>query len=176
MISQTLTKISNLARQIERTNLEFLESKILDRAAILNITTGPEKQEQANAAKETQTEQQTEQQNETNAADDTETAEQQDEQQNEANVADDTETAKQQPEQQNEANRQTTDSAITHSGLFSLYNGGMLHTLGIFYTLCLQTTDHLGLVRGPDPSGADPFDWAASFSELFNERLGYSKP
>lgn len=156
MISRMLTKISNLARQIERTNLEFLDSKILDRAAILNITTGPEKQEQANAAKETQTEQQPEQQNEANAANDTETAEQ--------------------PEQRNEANKQTTDSAITPSGLFSLYNGGMFHTLGIFYTLCLQTTDHLGLVKGPDTSGADPFDWAASFSELFNERLGYSKP
>lgn len=174
MISRMLTKISNLARQIERTNLEFLDSKIMDRAAILNITTGPEKQEQANAAKETQAAEQPEQQKEANAANDTET-EQQPEKENEADAANDTETAEN-LEQQNEANRQTTDSAITPSGLFSLYNGGMFHTLGIFYTLCLQTTDHLGLVRGPDPLGADPFDWAASFSELFNERLGYSKP
>lgn len=138
MTSRMLSKISNLARQIERTNLEFLETKILDRAAILNITTGPEMQEKASAASETQTEHK--------------------------------------PEQQIEANRQTNDASITPVGLFSLCKDGMFHTLGIFYMLCLQTTDHLGLVRGPDPSGPDPFDWAASFSELFNERLGYSKP
>lgn len=156
MASRMLSKITNLARQIERTNLEFLETKVLDRAAILNITTGPEKQEKANAANETQVEQQLEQQNEANAANDTETAKQ--------------------PEQQIEANKQTSDAPMTPSGLFSLCKGGMFHTLGIYYMLCLQTTDHLGLVRGPDPSGADPFDWAASFSELFNERLGYSKP
>lgn len=138
MTSRVLSKISNLARQIERTNLEFLETKILDRAAILNITTGPERQEEANAANATQTEHK--------------------------------------PEQQIEANRQTNDAPTNPDGLFSLCKGGTFHRLGIFYMLCLQTTDHLGLVRGPDPSGPDPFDWAASFSEFFNERLGYSKP
>lgn len=172
MTSRMLSKITNLARQIERTNLEFLETKVLDRAAILNITTGPEKQEKANAANETQVEQQPEQQNEANAANETQ-SEQQPEQQDEANAANETQT--EQPEQQIEANRQTSDAPMTPTGLFSLCKGGMFHTLGIYYMLCLQTTDHLGLVRGPDPSGADPFDWAASFSELFNERLGYSK-
>lgn len=155
MASRMLSKITNLARQIERTNLEFLETKILDRAAILNITTGPEKQEKADAANETKVEQQPEQQNETNAANETQ--------------------IEQQPGQQIEANRQTSDAPMTPTGVFSLCKGGMFHTLGVYYMLCLQTTDHLGLVRGPDPSGADPFDWAAHFSELFNERLGYSK-
>lgn len=135
--TRILPKISHLARQIERANLEFLETKVLDRAIILNITTGPEKHEEPAAADQTEPEQ--------NSA------------------------------QQLETKKQITDSPAISGGLFSVHDGGLFHTLGIFYMLCLQTTDHLGLVRGHDSSGPDPFDWVDSLSDLFNIKLGYSK-
>ncbi|KAH8765998.1 ankyrin repeat-containing domain protein [Diaporthe sp. PMI_573] len=47
--TQTLRKITNLSRQIEKINLEFLETNVMDRAHIINFT-GQEKNEtQANA-------------------------------------------------------------------------------------------------------------------------------
>lgn len=123
---RVLPKIHHLARQIKRTNLEFLETKVLDRAIIFNITTRPEKQAEP----------------------------------------------EQGPAQENEA----FDSPTMPGGLFSVHNGGMFHNLGIHYTSCLQTTDHLGLVRWPDPLGPYLLEWAATYYyELMNTKLGYSK-
>lgn len=137
--TRVFPKIAHLARQIERANLEFLETKVLDRAIILNITAGPGKHDEAASANQKETEQ---------------------------NFA------------QQEAKKQIPGSPAISDGLFSVYGGGLFHTLGIFYVLCLQTTDsdHLGLVRGYDyESGPDSFNWTAFLSKLFNSKLGYSK-
>lgn len=114
-----------------------METKVLDRAVAFNITTGPERQDDADAGNEAESEQ---------------------------NFV-----------QENEVKQQTAESPKGPGGIFSVYNGGMFHSLGIYYTLCLQTTDHLGLVRGPDPSGSDPLDWATFVSNFFNTSSGNSK-
>lgn len=132
-----MPKIRHLARQIEQTNLEFTETKVLERAVAFNITTGPERQDDADAGNAAESEQ--------NSA------------------------------QENEAKKQTAESPKTPGGIFSVYNGGIFHNLGIYYTFCLQTKDHLGLVRGPDPSGPDSPDWATFVSKLFNTTLGNRK-
>lgn len=136
--TKVLTKIGNLARQIERINLEFHDTKVLDRAVILNITTVPEKQTQADEVNETQTEPKS--------------------------------------VEQKQAEKHSSDLPTSPASLFSQCHGGIYPSLGIFYTALLYSADHAGLVRGPDPSsGGDLFDWTTVFSELFNERLGYSK-
>lgn len=42
--TRALDKIRNIARQIERINLDFLESKVLDRALTINVFSGPDPQ------------------------------------------------------------------------------------------------------------------------------------
>lgn len=56
--TKILQKISTLASQINKINLEFLETNILDRAVILNITSAPKEQGQTDAACESETGQQ----------------------------------------------------------------------------------------------------------------------
>lgn len=124
-----LQKIRTLARQIERTNLEFLESKVLDRAVVINILSGPEQQVMTNAAQESQTERHS--------------------------------------MEEKTSNRKEPDCP------FSTNTCQMFNNLGMFYTLRLETTDHLGLVRGPDLSA--PFNWTEHFSSLFKVRSGFGK-
>lgn len=124
-----LQKIRTLARHIERTNLEFLETKVLDRAVVINITSGPEQQVMTNAAQESQTEPHSMEEKMTNG--------------------------------------KKPDCP------FSEYTCQMFHNLGMFYTLHLETTDHLGLVRGPDLSAS--LNWAKHLSSLFKVRSGFGK-
>lgn len=130
-------KISNLAHQIERTNLEFLESNVLDRAVVMNITLAPE-QEMNDVAREPQTEQHM--------------------------------TAG-----ENKADEQKTDHPTTLCRPFSTYTGLIFHNVESFYTLRLEKTDHLCLVRGSDPGESTPAHWAFHFRDFFNQKSGYGK-
>lgn len=135
--TRMVQKISNLAHQIERINLEFLESNVLDRAVVVNITLAPE-QEINDVAREPQTEQHI--------------------------------TAG-----EIKADEQKTDHPTALCRPFSTYTGLIFHNLESFYTLCLEKTDHLCLVRGSDTGESTPAHWVSHFSDLFNVKSGYGK-
>lgn len=54
MKKRILQKIRHLARQIERVNLEFLETNVLDRAVVLNVISEPQGQGQTDVTNEPQ--------------------------------------------------------------------------------------------------------------------------
>lgn len=64
-VTKILPKISQLAHQVERINLEFLESNVLDRAVILNVNSPPE-QGLTDVARESQMGQHKAEENEAN--------------------------------------------------------------------------------------------------------------
>lgn len=136
MTTQISQKIANLSRQIERINLEFLETNVLDRAIILNITIGPNSTTQTDAAAAVETEH---------------------------------------PTEDGQVIQPTAELSTAPVRLFSMSDSALLHNLGIYYVTTLEETDHLALVRGPDPNGAKPHDWATYYTDQFNIKLGHSK-
>lgn len=125
MKTKTFQRVANLSRQIHKINLEFLETKILDRAVVMNITVGPVRPGQSDVARPPQMEQHRTEHNEATKRTSERTSE------------------------------RTSDLSTTPFRLFSMHERCKHQNFGLYYMLSLKTMDHVELVRGFDPSEPD---------------------
>lgn len=141
-----MQKVSNLARQIEKINMEFLETKMLDRAVIINVFSLPDKEPFSDKPEEH------------GPAHELQPLEQPVE-------------AEQQSERR--LNAPSDDPSPTSFTPFSRYSCSGFHNFEVSCRARLASGDHLGLVRGSNPS--DAFDWVGYFQPKLNEYDGISK-